>query len=89
VRLTEVSRGTFPGYGLKIEGEISRLVNLHGLDAAGERVAAQPINFQDAGYWTMTLPFGKGIEQVELVLAQEQKIIEYPFDLSPVYPAAQ
>lgn len=86
VTLTDVSRGMFPGYGLQIEGDLSRLVNLHGLGSDGQRVMADPINYQDGGYWTMTLPFGKGIEQVELILASEQKVLRYPFDFKPVYP---
>jgi hypothetical protein len=85
VTLSEVSRGTFPGYGLKIEGDLARLVNLHGLSADGQRVLAEPVNYQDAGYWTMTLPFGKGIEQVELVLATRQEVHELPFDIKAVY----
>ncbi|MDT8383905.1 MAG: hypothetical protein RRB22_05780 [Gammaproteobacteria bacterium] len=86
VSLTEVSRGMFPGYGLKIEGDISRLVNLHGIDADGRRVAAEPVNFQGSGYWTMTLPFGKGIESVELIMATKQEVMKYPFSLRPAYP---
>lgn len=85
VSLTEISRGMFPGYALKIEGKIDRLVNLHGLTSRGARVSADPVNFQDGGYWTMTLPFGT--ESVKLITASNQKIIEYPFDLKPRYPA--
>jgi len=87
VSVTEVSRGIFPGYGLKIEGEIEKLVNLHGLTPTGEPVIASPVNFQDSGYWTMTLPFGKGIEEVELVTAIEQEVMRYPFDFVARYPA--
>ncbi|MES9969246.1 MAG: hypothetical protein ABW092_04380 [Candidatus Thiodiazotropha sp.] len=87
VVVMDVSRGMFPGYGLKIEGEIEKLVNLHGLSAQGEPVAASPVNYQNGGYWTMTLPFGEGIEEVELVTAMAQEVLRYPFDLSPTYPA--
>ncbi len=86
VTLTGLERGMFPGYKLKIEGDLDRLVNLHGLGPEGERIAADPINFQDAGYWTMTLPFTPGMESVELVLAAEQKVYDYPFDFRPQYP---
>ncbi len=86
VTLTEVGRGMFPGYAMKIEGDIARLVNLHGIDGKGERVAADPINYQQDGYWTMTLPFGRGIESVELVLATKQEVMEFPFFLRPKYP---
>lgn len=84
VTLAEVSRGMFPGYGFKVEGTLEKLVNLHGISRDGERVAASPVNFQDAGYWTMTLPFD--IEQVELVTAAEQKVFRYPFDFRAEYP---
>lgn len=87
VTLAEVSGGTFPGYGLKVEGNIAKLVNLHGLSATDGRVAASPVDFQDAGYWTLTLPFGKGIEEVELVTASAQEVLRYPFDFVPGYPA--
>jgi hypothetical protein len=86
VSLASIDRGMFPGYNLKIEGEIEKLVNLHGIDSNGERVVAKPINYQQAGYWTMTLPFGKGINTVELVLADKQDVLEYPFDLKARYP---
>lgn len=86
VTLTEVGRGMFPGYALKIDGDLTRLVNLHGLDGEGKRVMANPINYQSDGYWTMTLPFGKGIETVELILAEKQKVMEYPFALRAEYP---
>lgn len=84
--LTEMGRGMFPGYGLKVEGDLTRLVNLYGVDAKGQRVQATPVNYQQGGYWTLTLPFGKGVESVELILAQEQKILEYPFALRLQYP---
>ncbi len=85
VTVTEVSGGTFPGYGMKIEGNIEKLVNLHGLSSAGERVAASTVNFQTGGYWIMTMPFGKGIEEVELVTASAQEVLRYPFDFVPKY----
>jgi hypothetical protein len=85
ITVAEVSGGMFPGYGLKIEGEIEKLVNLHGLSSAGERVVASPVNFQTGGYWTMTLPFGKGVEEVELVTASAQEVLRYPFDFVPEY----
>lgn len=34
----------------------------------------------------MTLPFGRGIENVELVIATEQEILKYPFDFKAKYP---
>ncbi|WPD22997.1 MAG: hypothetical protein SD837_00240 [Candidatus Electrothrix scaldis] len=86
VTLTEVGRGTFPGYSLKVEGALEKLVNLHGIGADGERVLASPINFQESGYWTMTLPFGRGIKNIELVIATEQKVLHYPFDFKAKYP---
>lgn len=86
VTIQNVSRGSFPGYELKIAGKIDMLVNLHGLSSKGERVIASPVNFQDGGYWTMTLPFGLGIKEVELVTATAQKVIRYPFDFNPAYP---
>lgn len=86
VTLTEVSRGMFPGYGLKIEGAIDKLVNLHGLTANGDRIQAAPINFQDNGYWTMTLPFNDGMKQLELITATQQQQFEFPFDTLPSYP---
>ncbi|MCI5122960.1 MAG: hypothetical protein D3925_00415, partial [Candidatus Electrothrix sp. AR5] len=87
VTLTEVARGMFPGYRLKIEGTLEKLVNLHGIGADGKPVLASPINFQAGGYWTMTLPFGHGIESIELVIATEQKILKYPFNFKADYPA--
>ena len=78
--LTEISRGMFPGYALKVEGELNRLVNVHGLAGDGDRVAADPVNFQSDGYWTLTLPFG--VESVELVIATEQEIMTFPFDIA-------
>lgn len=86
VSLASIDRGMFPGYSLKIEGDIEKLVNLHGIDGNGERVIADPINYQQAGFWTMTLPFGQGINTVELVLADKQEVLEYPFDLKARYP---
>ncbi len=86
VTISDLDRGVFPGYHLKIEGAIEKLVNLHGVSAEGERVAADPVNFQTAGYWTMTLPFNKGIEKVELITAMEQEVLRYPFDFKPNYP---
>lgn len=84
--LTALNRGTFAGHSLKIAGDIEKLVNVHGLDSNGQRVMADPINYQQAGYWTMTLPFGKGIEAVELILADKQEILTYPFELDVRYP---
>jgi hypothetical protein len=86
VRLTEVGRGMFPGYRLRIDGDVSRLINLYGVGSDGRRVAPDPVNYQEGGYWTMTLPFGEGIEYVELVLATAQEVREYPFALRPEYP---
>jgi hypothetical protein len=85
VTLTNVSRGMFPGYGLKVEGAIERLVNLHGIAGNGEVVLPKPVNYQTGGYWTMTLPFGQGIEEIELITAVEQGVMRYPFDLKPKY----
>ncbi|MDH3997833.1 MAG: hypothetical protein OET90_03240, partial [Desulfuromonadales bacterium] len=85
VTLTEIKRGMFPGYQLKAEGAIEKLVNLHGRSGDGERVAAYPINYQSGDYWTMTLPFGQGIEEVELITAAKQEVLRYPFDFKTVY----
>lgn len=87
VSLSDVSRGSFPGYSFKVDGYITRFVNLHGLTADGQRIAAKPINFQDDGYWTLTLPFTAGMTQIELVSATEQKVLRYPFDLTARYSA--
>ncbi len=35
----------------------------------------------------MTLPFGRGIENIELVIATEQETLKYPFDFKSKYPA--
>ena len=88
VTLTEVSRGMFPGYGIKLQGDLDKLVNLHGLSAAGERIIASPINFQEAGYWTLTLPFSEGMRELELITATRQQRYELPFNFSPDYPPA-
>jgi len=87
VTLTEANRGVFPGYGLKLEGAIDKLVNLHGLGTDGHRIPASPINFQDAGYWTLVLPFSDGMEQVELITATQQTVFRYPFDFVADYSA--
>ncbi len=86
VTLTEVARGMFPGFSLKVEGDLEKLVNLHGIGADGTRITASPINFQSGGYWTMTLPFGHGIKDIELIIAEEQKTFRYPFDFKIKYP---
>jgi len=80
-----IGLNTFPGYNLKIEGNIEKLVNLHGISARGERIIADPINFQNDGSWTMILPLNKGIEAVELITAEKQKVIRLPFDLRADY----
>lgn len=74
-----------PEYSLKIEGALDRLVNLYGVPKEGGRIAGYPINFQSGGYWTITLPMDKGIEQVELIVADKQKIVKMPFDIKPKY----
>jgi hypothetical protein len=85
VSLTAIDRGMFPGYELKIEGDINKLVNVHGIGDDGKRVMSNPVNYQSGGYWTMTLPFNHGIESVELVTAKKQKMMKFPFDLKPKY----
>ncbi len=80
--LSDVERGMFSGYSIKIEGEIDKLVNLHGLDAEGKRIVANLVNFQQARFWTMTLPF-KGVTEVELVTAIKQATFVYPFNVVP------
>ncbi len=89
VTLTALERGMFPGYAMKVEGAVDRLVNLHGISPEGERIMAAPINFQEGGYWTMTLPFTPGMREAELVIATEQKVYDYPFDFKPKYPESQ
>jgi len=84
VTLTDVGRGTFPGYGLKLEGELEKLVNLNGLTPTGKKVMPSPVNYQDGGYWTMTLPFAN-LDALELTTAGEQEIYKYPFDIEPDY----
>jgi hypothetical protein len=89
VTITDIDRGIFPGYGLEIVGAVEKLVNLHGISAAGERVATSHVFFREAGSWTMTLPFSKGIEKiekVELITAIEQEVLRYPFDFKLKYP---
>lgn len=88
VTLTEISRGMFPGYALKIEGSIDKLVNVHGVTSEGRRIAGSPVNFQSDGYWTMTLPFNRGIQSVELISATEQKVFRFPFDINATTGAA-
>lgn len=82
VTLTQIARGPFPGYAMKIEGAIDKLVNVHGLTSDGQRIAGGPVNFQSDGYWTMTLPFDRDIRFVELVSATEQKVFRFPFDIN-------
>lgn len=89
VSLTGIQSGSFvAGYSFKIEGNIEKLVNLYGLDSAGNRIKASTTNFQSDGYWTMTIPFGKNLEKIELVYATDQHIIEYPFSLKAEYSNA-
>ena len=85
ITVASIELGMFTGYNLKIEGDIEKLVNLHGIGADGGRIVADPINFQDGGYWTMILPLNKGIKSIELVTATKQKVIRLPFDLQADY----
>jgi hypothetical protein len=86
ITLKGISRGMFPGYELKIAGDIDKLVNVQGIGDNGKRVMGDPVNYQSDGYWTMTLPFNHGIESVELITAKKQNVIKFPFDLKPNYP---
>lgn len=83
VTLTDIGRGIFPGYALKAEGSIEKLINVHGVTRDGQRVLASPVNLQRDGYWTMTLPFTDGLEMVEIITAAEQSIMRFPFDMAP------
>ncbi len=84
-QITGIGLTTLPGYNLKVEGNIETLVNLHGITVGGERIIADPINFQSDGYWTMILPLNKDIEAVELITADKQRVIRLPFDLRADY----
>lgn len=86
VRLSEISRGMFPGYGIRLDGALNRLVNVHGIAVDGSRIEAKPINYQSGAYWTATLPFGHGIKEIELLTATDQAVYRYPFDIRPRYP---
>jgi len=86
VTLGELSRGFSPGYGFTISGAIGKLVNLHGIGPDGTRIAATSVNFQESGEWTINLPLTAGMEKVELILADQQTKVDYPFNIVPQYP---
>lgn len=79
VTLEAVNRGRFPGYQLRLDGELQNLIAVHGLDKYGNRVIPISRNFQSGGYWTATIPFRDNLSTVQLVTAQEQDVFELPF----------
>lgn len=79
VTLEAVNRGMFPGYQLKLAGQLDNLIAIHGLDEFGRRVSPITQNFQNAGYWTATIPFRNNMTTVQLVTAERQAVFELPF----------
>ncbi|EAR10730.1 hypothetical protein [Reinekea blandensis] len=79
VTLESVERGMFPGYHLKLAGDLDNLIAIHGLDEYGQRVSPITQNFQEAGYWTATIPFRNNMTSVQLVTDNQQAVFEMPF----------
>ena len=79
VTLDNVSRGTFAGYQFQLRGQLQKLIAVHGINQFGERVAPSAMNYQDDGYWTVTIPFRDELDSLRVVTATEQDEFELPF----------
>lgn len=86
ITLDRVGRGSYSGYHLEVRGGLDKLVSVNGVDSNNQRIIAHPINFQDGGYWTLTIPFHEDLKAIEVITAKQQKVITWPFDLNPIYP---
>jgi hypothetical protein len=80
VKLDNVSRGGLAGYHFEIRGDLDNLIAVHGVDNYGQRIAPSSLNYQDGGYWTVTVPFREDLNALRVVTATEQDIFELPFD---------
>ena len=79
VTLDNVSRGTFAGYHFELRGDLSNLIAVHGINEYGERIAPSTMNYQNDGYWLVTIPFRDELNSLRIVTATEQDVFELPF----------
>jgi hypothetical protein len=80
VKLDNVSRGGLAGYHFEIRGDLENLIAVHGVNDYNQRIAPSSLNYQDGGYWTVTVPFRDNLNSLRVITAIEQDVFELPFD---------
>lgn len=73
---------------IDFEGQTEKLVNIVAITQTGERVFPAQTRLED-NKWEIQYDLGHVYTYLELIMAEDQSIIEYPFNLKPEYTLEQ
>jgi len=73
---------------IDFEGQTEKLVNIVAITQTGERVFPAQTRLED-NKWEIQYDLGHVYTHLELIMAEDQSIIEYPFNLKPEYTLEQ
>jgi len=84
----EINRGFIPRLKIDFEGQTEKLVTLIAITDKGKRIFPHQTDLRD-NKWVIQYDLGPVYTHLELVMAEEQTKIEYPFNLKPEYTLEQ
>jgi len=88
ITVREINRGFIPRMKIDFEGQTEKLVNIVAITQTGERVFPAQTRLED-NKWEIQYDLGHVYTYLELIMAEDQSIIEYPFNLKPEYTLEQ
>ena len=86
--LQQINKGFIPRMKIDFEGETEKLINLVAITQTGERAFPAQTELSD-NKWLIQFDLGHIYTHLELIMAEDQAIIEYPFNLKPEYTLEQ
>jgi len=84
----EINKGFIPRMLIDFEGQTEKLINIVAITQTGERVFPAQTELSD-NKWLIQFDLGHIYTHLELIMAEDQSIIEYPFNLKPEYTLEQ
>ncbi|HSG32564.1 MAG TPA: hypothetical protein VLB82_13590 [Thermodesulfobacteriota bacterium] len=84
ITIREINRGFIPRLKIDFEGKTKKLINIIAITDTGKRIFPAQTRLEN-DIWEIQYDLGQTFTHLEVVMADEQAVIEYPFNLKPEY----
>ncbi|NIS09268.1 MAG: hypothetical protein GWO07_11005 [Candidatus Dadabacteria bacterium] len=88
ITVREINKGFIPRLKIDFEGNTEKLITIIAITDTGQRIFPAQTRLEN-NTWEIQYDLGPAFTHFEVVMADEQTVIEYPFSLKPEYSQEQ